>query len=63
MQETFNNSSIASEQSVNLTADILKANPPKHPALQRLSAKLNECLDTGNMISRYDRTHHRHNRS
>ena len=50
-------------EQTDLTADILKATPPKHPILQRLSAKLNDELHTGNMISRYDRMHHRHARS
>jgi hypothetical protein len=63
MQEKVTNSSFPTGESIDLTADLLKANPPKHPALQRLSAKLNEDLHTGNMISRYDRMHHRHNRS
>ena len=57
MQEKLTN------YSSDLTADILKANPPKHPVLQRLSAKLNENLHTGNMITRYDRMHNRHNRT
>lgn len=63
MQETARGIITSTSESMNLTADILKANPPKHPILQRLSAKLNDDLHMGNMISRYDRMHHRHNRT
>lgn len=52
-----------SADQIDLTTDILKSNPPKNPILQRLSAKLNQEQSTGNLISRYDRMHHRHNRS
>ena len=47
---------------MDVTRGILKASPPQHPALQRLSAKLNDDSNTGSGISRYDRMHHRHNR-
>lgn len=50
-------------QSMDVTTEILKARPPQHPVLQRLSAKLNDDSHTGSGISRYDRMHHRHNRS
>lgn len=54
---------ISFSRDVDVTKDILKSSPPKHPVLQRLSAKLNDEMHTGNLISRYDRMHHRHNRS
>lgn len=63
MQEQASTSTFSENTSINLTAELLKSNPPKHPILQRLSAKLNDDLHTGNMISRYDRMHHRHNRT
>jgi hypothetical protein len=40
----------------------LKAAQPEHPALRRLRAKL-VAGETQVAISRYDRMHHRHNRS
>lgn len=58
-----NNTEIKMNAQSDVTVDLLKANPPKHPILQRLSAKLSNDLDTGSLISRYDRMHHRHNRS
>jgi hypothetical protein len=44
-------------------ADQLVSSTPRHPALQRLSAKLGSEMSTGQLISRYDRMHNRHNRS
>jgi hypothetical protein len=44
-------------------ADKLVSFTPRHPALQRLSAKLGSEMSTGQLISRYDKMHHRHNRS
>lgn len=62
MQNNTTNKTSFSE-AIDVTTDILKSSPPKHPVLQRLSAKLNDEVHTGNLISRYDRMHHRHNRT
>jgi hypothetical protein len=42
---------------------MLKAYAPKHPALNRVHAKIIAAADTEVVISRYDRMHHRHSRS
>ena len=66
MQQTITDNdsvNISSMMNGTLITDMLKATSSKHPVLQRLSAKLNNDLDTGNMISRYDRMYHRHNRN
>lgn len=41
----------------------LKAAPSSHPELNRLRAKLIAQGETEVAITRYDRMHHRHNRS
>lgn len=61
--QTTNINKTSFSETIDVTTDILKSNPPKHPVLQRLSAKLNDEINTGNLISRYDRMHHRHNRT
>ncbi len=43
--------------------DSLKNSASENPIIKRLRAKLTEGLSTGALISRYDRMHHRHNRS
>lgn len=42
---------------------LLKASAPRHPALNRVHAKLVASDETEEAISRYDRMHHRHSRS
>jgi hypothetical protein len=44
-------------------SQVLKAAPPKHPALNRVHARLISSSDTEIAISTYDRMHHRHSRS
>lgn len=63
MQNTYASTNFSNEDNQNMTAEILKAKAPQHPALQRLSAKLNDESCTGSGITRYDRMHHRHNRT
>ena len=50
-----------------LTADqlqqMLKESPMRHPALNRVHAKLVASAETESVISSYDRMHHRHSRS
>ena len=41
----------------------LKASAPRHPALNRVHARLVASAETEAVISRYDRMHHRHSRS
>lgn len=41
----------------------LKASAPRHPALNRVHAKLVASAETEVAIARYDRMHHRHSRS
>jgi hypothetical protein len=41
----------------------LKAAAPRHPALNRVHAKLVASAETEVAIARYDRMHHRHSRS
>lgn len=59
----YTSTALKKDMSTNVLKDMLKAAPPKHPVLQRLSAKLNDNTHTGNGISCYDRMHHRHNRT
>jgi hypothetical protein len=42
---------------------MLKEFPLRHPALNRVQAKLVAGADTEAVISSYDRMHHRHSRS
>jgi hypothetical protein len=42
---------------------MLKESPLRHPALNRVQAKLVESAETESVISSYDRMHHRHSRS
>jgi len=42
---------------------MLKAQTPGHPALNRVHAKLVASAETEIAISSYDRMHHRHSRS
>jgi hypothetical protein len=41
----------------------LKREEPEHPALARLSRRLSEEGAAGEVITSYDRMHHRHSRS
>lgn len=66
MQEKANSTIRTAAEQVNSQEEmgqILKATPPKHPALNRVHAKLRSSSDTGMSISTYDRMHHRHSRS
>lgn len=42
---------------------MLKESPLRHPALNRVQAKLVASAETESVISSYDRMHHRHSRS
>lgn len=42
---------------------LLKESPLRHPALNRVQAKLVASAETEAVISSYDRMHHRHSRS
>jgi hypothetical protein len=42
---------------------ILRESPLRHPALNRVQAKLVASAETEAVISSYDRMHHRHSRS
>lgn len=42
---------------------MLKESPLRHPALNRVQAKLVASAETEAVISSYDRMHHRHSRS
>lgn len=42
---------------------MLKESPLRHPALNRVQAKLVATAETEAVISSYDRMHHRHSRS
>lgn len=53
----------ATSSNMDATTEILRSTPFQHPVLQRLSAKLNDGSSTVSGISRYDRMHHRHNRT
>lgn len=42
---------------------VLKESPLRHPALNRVQARLVALAETESVISSYDRMHHRHSRS
>lgn len=44
-------------------SQVLKTSAPRHPALKRVHAKLVASAETEVAITRFDRMHHRHNRS
>jgi hypothetical protein len=47
----------------NQLQQMLRESPLRHPALNRVQAKLVASADTESVISSYDRMHHRHSRS
>lgn len=52
-----------SPDTVEIMQEQLRQTPTQHPALARLQASLNGQTSPDQVITSYDRMHHRHNRS